>query len=381
MGLLCGGEWGRRHTTSRGGGAPPTPPPRLLFRPTGVGAHQVTPLLWPSAAPSTTRSMRRPGSPSRPSSVAPSPTASSWPKASRNASSSGGPATTKSAARPPSKACTRSRLRPAACASSSPPTPSPASSTAPGGSWCPPPSWTTPASARTWSSSAPRTPSRSGIAPPGPRSTPPSPTRSPTSPRNLVSLLDMTATHEPVLVDAVLEVLDPRPGDVVVDCTFGGGGHARRIAERLGPDGLLVGLDRDPVAEERFAELAADVSSRTRFMRTDFAAGLEHLLAEGLRADAVLMDLGMSSMQVDTWRRGFSYAYDAPLDMRMDPRQSLDAREILNTWDPRRLARVLREFGEERYANQIARWIVRARPLATAHELVDVIKRAVPAPS
>ncbi len=191
----------------------------------------------------------------------------------------------------------------------------------------------------------------------------------------------MTATHEPVLVDAVLEVLDPRPGDVVVDCTFGGGGHARRIAERLGPDGLLVGLDRDPVAEERFAELAADVSSRTRFMRTDFAAGLEHLLAEGLRADAVLMDLGMSSMQVDTWQRGFSYAYDAPLDMRMDPRQSLDAREILNTWDQRRLARVLREFGEERYANQIARGIVRARPLATTHELVEVIKRAVPAPS
>ena len=191
----------------------------------------------------------------------------------------------------------------------------------------------------------------------------------------------MTATHEPVLVDAVLELLDPRPGDVVVDCTFGGGGHARRIAERLGPDGLLVGVDRDPVAEERFAALAADVPCRTRFMRTDFAAGLEHLLGEGIRADAVLMDLGMSSMQVDTWQRGFSYAYDAPLDMRMDPRQSLDAREILNTWDQRRLARVLREFGEERYANQIARAIVRARPLATTHELVELIKRAVPAPS
>jgi 16S rRNA (cytosine1402-N4)-methyltransferase len=191
----------------------------------------------------------------------------------------------------------------------------------------------------------------------------------------------MTATHEPVLVDAVLELLDPRPGDVVVDCTFGGGGHARRIAERLGPEGLLVALDRDPIAEERFAELAADVACRTRFMRTDFATGLEHLLGEGLRADAVLMDLGMSSMQVDTWQRGFSYAYDAPLDMRMDPRQALDAREIVNTWDQRRLARVLREFGEERYANQIARAIVRARPLATTHELVELIKRAVPAPA
>ena len=94
------------------------------------------------------------------------------------------------------------------------------------------------------------------------------------------------------------------------------------------------------------------------------------------------MDLGMSSMQVDTWQRGFSYAYDAPLDMRMDPDQPLDAREVVNTWDARRLARVLREFGEERYANQIARAIVRARAARpTTQELVDVIKRAVPAPA
>jgi len=140
-------------------------------------------------------------------------------------------------------------------------------------------------------------------------------------------------------------------------------------------------MDRDPIAEERFAELAVDVSCQTRFLRTDFASGLERLLAEGVRADAVLMDLGMSSMQVDTWERGFSYAYDAPLDMRMDPDQPFDARELLNTWDERRIARVLREFGEERYATQIARAIVRARPLETTHELVELIKRAVPAPS
>jgi 16S rRNA (cytosine1402-N4)-methyltransferase len=194
-------------------------------------------------------------------------------------------------------------------------------------------------------------------------------------------LAEVFMTHEPVLADEALELLDPRPGNVAIDCTVGGGGHARLIAERLGPDGLLIGLDRDPVAEERFAELAGEVSCRTRFIRTDFAAGLESLLAEGVHADVVLMDLGMSSMQVDTWQRGFSYAYDAPLDMRMDPRQPLDAREVVNTWDARRIARVLREFGEERYANQIARAIVRNRPLETTQELVELIKRSVPAPA
>ena len=194
-------------------------------------------------------------------------------------------------------------------------------------------------------------------------------------------MLTMTAEHVPVLADEAVALLDPRGGDVVVDCTFGGGGHARRLAERLGPHGLLIALDRDPIAEERFAALAADLACQTRFERTDFAGGLEALHAEGVRADVVLMDLGMSSMQVDTWERGFSYAYDAPLDMRMDPDQPLDAREIVNTWDERRLARMLREFGEERYATQIARAIGRARPLETTQELVELIKRAVPAPS
>jgi len=194
-------------------------------------------------------------------------------------------------------------------------------------------------------------------------------------------MLTMTTEHVPVLADEVVGLLDPRAGDVVVDCTFGGGGHARRLAERLGPHGLLIAMDRDPVAEERFAALAGDLDCRTRFERTDFASGLEALYAEGVRADVVLMDLGMSSMQVDTWERGFSYAYDAPLDMRMDPDQPLDAREIVNTWDERRLARMLREFGEERYATQIARAIGRARPLETTQELVELIKRAIPAPS
>ena len=172
-------------------------------------------------------------------------------------------------------------------------------------------------------------------------------------------------------------LIDPRPGEVAVDCTFGGGGHARLIADRIGPAGMLIGIDRDPIAEERFAELAAEVSCHTRFIRADFVTALGQLREEQLEADLIYLDLGMSSMQVDTWARGFSYAYDAPLDMRMDPEQELTAREIVNTWDERRLARLLREYGEERYASQIARGIVRARrrdELTSTQQLVDAIK-------
>ena len=194
----------------------------------------------------------------------------------------------------------------------------------------------------------------------------------------------MTRTHVPVLAGELIELLDPRPGETAVDCTVGGGGHARLIAERIGPAGTLIGIDRDPVAEERFAELAAEVPCHTRFIRADFVTALADLREERLRADMVYLDLGMSSMQVDTWTRGFSYAYDAPLDMRMDPEQDLTAEEIVNTWDERRLARLLREYGEERYANQIARAIGRTRgreELVSTQQLVDTIKTAVPVPA
>src|SRR3954452_19271205 len=121
---------------------------------------------------------------------------------------------------------------------------------------------------------------------------------------------------------------------------FDCGGHASVVAERLGPEVLLVGIDRDPVAEERFAELAAEVPCHVRFVRAPFAEGLGELLAEGLRADVAYLDLGISSMQVDTRERGFSYAYDAPLDMRMDPDQDVSARDLVSDWDERRLARL-----------------------------------------
>ena len=200
----------------------------------------------------------------------------------------------------------------------------------------------------------------------------------------MTTLLDMTSIHIPVLAGELIEQLDPQPGAVAIDCTVGGGGHARLVADRIGPAGTLIGIDRDPLAEERFAELAAEVSCSTRFIRADFASGLELLRDEGTRAELVYMDLGMSSMQVDTWERGFSYAYDAPLDMRMDPEQELTAAEVVNEWDERRLARLLREYGDERYAGRIARAIVRRRtaePIETTQALVEVLKSAIPVPA
>jgi 16S rRNA (cytosine1402-N4)-methyltransferase len=194
----------------------------------------------------------------------------------------------------------------------------------------------------------------------------------------------MSATHVPVLAGELIELLDPQPGEVAIDCTFGGGGHARLIAGRIGPGGTLIAIDRDPVAEGRFAELEAELDCHTRFIRSDFATGLAQLAEERQRADLIYLDLGMSSMQVDTWARGFSYAYDAPLDMRMDPEQELTAQEIVNSWDERRLARLLRDYGDERYASQIVRAIARARwrgELTSTGALVDAIKAAVPVPA
>jgi len=196
-------------------------------------------------------------------------------------------------------------------------------------------------------------------------------------------LLEMTS-HVPVLAGELIELLDPQPGRVAVDATFGAGGHARLVAGRLGPEGTLIAIDRDPEAEERYAAFAAEVPCRTRFIRASFADGLEELAAQGVRADLVYLDLGMSSMQIDTLERGFSYVYDAPLDMRMDTSQPLTAGEVVNTWDERQLVRALRDYGEERYASQIARAIVRTRAggeLETTHELVDVIQHAIPTPA
>jgi len=188
----------------------------------------------------------------------------------------------------------------------------------------------------------------------------------------------MPTEHVPVLAAELIRLTDPKPGEVAVDCTFGGGGHARLVADRLGPQGELICIDRDPAAQERFAEFQADVPCEVEFLRADFADALTELAAEGRTADIVYMDLGISSLQLDAWERGFSYAYDAPLDMRMDPDQGLSALEVVNDWPERRLAEVLRDYGEERHARRIASEIVRRRPLETTSELVEAIRAAMP---
>jgi 16S rRNA (cytosine1402-N4)-methyltransferase len=199
------------------------------------------------------------------------------------------------------------------------------------------------------------------------------------SPAASAKLSYVPKDHEPVLAAELVDLLDPRPGETFVDCTFGGGGHARLLADRLGPEGELIAVDRDPASEERWSEFAGhEAASRTRFLRADFVAALEGLRGEGVRPDGIVFDLGMSSMQVDAWERGFSYSYDAPLDMRMDPTQSLSAATVVNEWPQDRLALAIRELGEERRAGSIAREIVKRRPIETTAGLVAAIKAAIP---
>ena len=190
--------------------------------------------------------------------------------------------------------------------------------------------------------------------------------------------------HVPVLASEVAELLDLQPGDTVVDGTFGAGGHAALLEPQLRGHGCYIAIDRDPEAERHFKRFAAAASADTRFIHGNFALVLRNLAATGLRADALVLDLGISSMQIDRPERGFSYASDAPLDMRMDPTSDLTAAEIVNGWDEREISQLLRGYGEERFSRQIARAIVRRRarePFARTGDLVDVIKAAIPTPS
>lgn len=194
--------------------------------------------------------------------------------------------------------------------------------------------------------------------------------------------------HLPVLWRETVEMVDPHPGDTVVDGTFGAGGHAGLVAERLGPGGTLVVVDRDPVALRIAADFAAEAPCRVRIVAAPFADAFQALAAEGLRVDAAYFDLGMSSMQIDQAERGFAYTRDAPLDMRMGEGDATptgpSAADVVATWDVPALTRALREYGEERYAPKIAKAIVRERekaPIDTTGRLVDVVTNAIPTPA
>jgi 16S rRNA (cytosine1402-N4)-methyltransferase len=170
----------------------------------------------------------------------------------------------------------------------------------------------------------------------------------------------------------------------VVDATFGAGGHASLLAADLDGRGKLIAIDRDPGARAYFDRFAKRTSAQTRFLRGDFAVVLEQLAQNGAEADAVLLDLGVSSMQIDRPERGFSYAVDAPLDMRMDPSADVTAAGIVNEATERDLATIFKRYGEERYARQIARAIVRRRKsqrFERTSDLVETIKAAIPAPA
>jgi 16S rRNA (cytosine1402-N4)-methyltransferase len=195
---------------------------------------------------------------------------------------------------------------------------------------------------------------------------------------------EMAMAHIPVLTDELMNVLEIGPDSRVVDCTFGAGGHAAAAAARLGGSGLLLACDRDPVAESYFDDWKRTIETPARFYRGDFADTLQQLHRSGQTVTHIYMDLGLSSMQVDTEERGFSYSYDAPLDMRMDPDLTLTAADILNEWDEDRIAWVFREYGEERFASRIARSVVRRRaktPYSRTSELVDTVKASIPSPA
>jgi 16S rRNA (cytosine1402-N4)-methyltransferase len=201
----------------------------------------------------------------------------------------------------------------------------------------------------------------------------------------LPNVLQPGATdHIPVLADEVRQLLAVRPGETVVDATFGAGGHAALLAADLQGRGRVIAIDRDPSVRDYFDRFRRRTGIQGRFLRGDFAVVLEQLAENGVRADAVLFDLGVSSMQIDRPERGFSYAVDAPLDMRMDPSADYSARELVNEAPERDLTRVFRQYGEERYAKQIARAIARRRrerPFERTGDLVDTIKAAIPAPA
>ena len=193
----------------------------------------------------------------------------------------------------------------------------------------------------------------------------------------------MEFRHYSVMLQETVDELCVRPGGVYVDGTLGGGGHAGRIAERLQGSGRLIGIDQDADAIEAAGRRLEPYRERITLIRDNYCHMKEALKQIGIdKVDGIVLDLGVSSFQLDNIERGFSYKYDTKLDMRMDTRQSLSAREIINEYPEADLYRIIRDYGEEQFAKNIAKHIVMARkdkPVETTGQLCEIIKAAIPA--
>ena len=192
----------------------------------------------------------------------------------------------------------------------------------------------------------------------------------------------MMFEHKSVLLHETIDSLQVKPDGIYVDGTLGGGGHAYELCGRLGPEGRLVGIDQDEDAIAAAAKRLAPYQDQVAIVRSNYEQMDEVLDELGIgKVDGIYLDLGVSSFQFDTAERGFSYREDAPLDMRMDRRQELTAADVVESYEEEELVRIIRDYGEEKFARQIARRIVKRRqeaPIATTGELAEIIKEAIP---
>ena len=189
--------------------------------------------------------------------------------------------------------------------------------------------------------------------------------------------------HKSVLLNETIEGLNIKPDGIYVDGTLGGGGHAYEVCRRLGEKGSIIGIDQDEAAIEAASVRLKDFGEKVTIIRSNYCDMKSKLHELGIdKVDGIVLDLGVSSYQLDTAERGFSYREDAPLDMRMDRQQSISAMEIVNEYPQEELYRIIKEYGEERYARNIAKNICLAREekkIETTFELVDIIRRSMPA--
>lgn len=193
----------------------------------------------------------------------------------------------------------------------------------------------------------------------------------------------MEFVHKPVLLEKALDGLAVKPGGIYVDGTLGGAGHGRKICEKLGGQGLFIGIDQDADAVRTSTERLKEFKDTAVVVRSNYSDMVQVLKGMDIsKVDGILLDLGVSSFQLDTAKRGFSYRMNAPLDMRMDDREKLTAADVVNTYSENRLFHIIRDYGEDRFAKSIARHIVAERtksPVLTTIRLAEIVSQAIPA--